>query len=154
LFIMTQHVHPLRIIMDMHSQHCAIIALHCGSPLVYVTVIPSAVISLLHIPMIMLHRMAVMPFIIMTQLIMPLPIMDTKFCIILVAISSIPVQRMRMPPSHGSISIVHRGIIIPIPFDGMFIAAPMPIIPIVLESIMVFVIVLLVCDRRGIPAVL
>jgi hypothetical protein len=101
--------------------------------------IPSPLISVLHIPIIMLQRIAIMPFIIMAQLIMPLPIMPIRFCIMRVDISSTPMHVMRIPPVIFSIVIVHRGIIIPIAFPGMLIGAL--IIPIALASIIMLTIV-------------
>src|SRR5215213_3293011 len=52
--------------------------------------IPSSVISVRHMPMVMLQRITIMPFIIMAQLIMPLPIMPIRFCIMRVDIPPIP----------------------------------------------------------------
>jgi hypothetical protein len=112
-----------------------------------VTIIPSAVISALHIPIIMLQRIAIMPFIIMAQLIMPLPIMPIRFCIIRVDISSTPMQVIRIPPDMVSMRIVHRGTIIPIPPAGIAIGELIPAIPlipgmpIVPASIIMFIIV-------------
>jgi hypothetical protein len=82
--------------------------------------------------------MTVMPFIIMAQLIMPLPIMPIRFCIMRVDISSTPMHVIRIPPDIRSMRIVHRGIIIPIAFPGMLIGAL--IIPIALGSIIMLTI--------------
>jgi hypothetical protein len=79
-----------------------------------------------------------MPFIIMAQLIIPLPIMPIRLCIVFADISSTPVHAIRIPPAIFSIEMVHRGIIIPMPIPGMLIGAP--IIPIALASIIMLTI--------------
>ena len=59
-----QHMHPHSIIVIMHEQQSWIILQHCASPLVQVIIMPSMVISHLHMPIIILQVIMVMPFII------------------------------------------------------------------------------------------
>src|SRR5215212_2697550 len=107
--------------------------------------IPSSVISVRHMPMVMLQRITIMPFIIMAQLIMPLPIMPIRFCIMRADISSMPMHVIRIPLDIVSMRIVHRGTIMPIPPDGIAIGEPIAIppipgMPIMPASIIVFII--------------
>src|SRR5215207_4194417 len=113
--------------------------------------IPSSVISVRHMPMVMLQRITIMPFIIMAQLIMPLPIMPIRFCIMRVDISSVPMHVIRIPPDVVSMRMVHRGTIMPIPTDGIAIGEPIAIPPITGMHIMpasIIVFVIIVAPRR------
>jgi len=85
---------------------------------------PSAVISHLHIPIIMQQVIIGMPFIIMQHDIIPPAIIVIMFCIIEHCILSSQLHMIFIPPSIFDIVILQRGIII------MFgIIPPMPIIP-------------------------
>ena len=66
-FIMMQQVQPAFIMALQQSQQAWIMAQHSASPLVQVMTQPSAVISHLHMPMVMLQQQTIMPFIIMQQ---------------------------------------------------------------------------------------
>lgn len=101
---------------------------------------PSLVISVLHMPIIMLQFIITMPFINTQQLIIPPDIMAHRFCIIEQAVASEQEHIIFMPPAHFSMCIVHLGTII------MFIVAvagimgefiPAPLIPIMLGSIII-----------------
>jgi hypothetical protein len=61
----TQHMQPAFIMAHMESQQAWIILQQSASPLVQVIIIPSLVISHLHMPMVMLQVIIIMPFIIM-----------------------------------------------------------------------------------------
>lgn len=62
-----QQVQPISIIFIIMSQQLWIIIAHCGSPLVHVIITPPSIISHLHIPIVMLHIITGIPFIIMQQ---------------------------------------------------------------------------------------
>jgi len=104
------------------------------SPEVHIIIMPSEVISHLHMPMVMAQVITGMPFIIMQQLIMPPAIILHMLCIMLHCILSSQQQVIFMPPSHFSIFMVQRGMAIML---GMLIPGiipgiimPLPIIPI------------------------
>jgi hypothetical protein len=112
LFIMTQQVQPACIMAVMQSQQAWIISQHFGSPLVQVMTQPSAVMSHLHMPMVMLQQQTIMPFIIMQQLHIPPAIMVQRFCIMLQATLSVQVHVIFMPPVHFSnLMVSQRGTI-------------------------------------------
>jgi hypothetical protein len=116
LFMLTQQVQPHCIMVIMHVQQSWIILDMPASPLVQVMQTPSVVISHLHRPMVMLHDMTFMPFIIIVQVIMPPASILQRFCIMAAAVSSLAMHFIFMPPFIVSILKVQRGIII------MFIA--------------------------------
>ena len=98
------------------------------SPLVQVMQQPSAVISHLHMPIIMLQVQTVMPFIVQQIEHMPPAIMVQRFCIMAQAVGSSQVQVIFMPPAHFSIFMVQRGtmtILGAIGFIGMVPGIPM-----------------------------
>ena len=131
-FIIMQQVQPAFIMLDMQSQQAWIMSQHFWSPLVQVMTQPSAVISHLHMPMVMLQQQTIMPFIIMQQLHMPPANMLQRFCIMLQAILSVQVHMTFMPPWHFSNFMVQRGTIIMFMPAGMpgVIPVPMPVPPI------------------------
>ena len=63
LFIIMQQVQPALSMALMQSQQDWIMAQHCASPEVQVTVTPLSVISHLHMPMVRLQQQTIMPFI-------------------------------------------------------------------------------------------
>jgi hypothetical protein len=108
-FIIMQQVQPAFIMAVMQSQQAWIISQHLASPLVQVMTQPSLVISHLHIHMTMLQQQTVIPFIMAQQLIMPLPSMLQRFCIMLHAVGSSQLHVTFMPPLHFSNFILQRG---------------------------------------------
>jgi hypothetical protein len=146
-FIMTQQVQPAFIMVLQQSQHAWIMSQQSLSPLVQVMETPFSVISHLHIPITRLQQQAIIPFIIMQQLHMPPAIIVQRLWSMAVDVGSSQVQVIFMPPSHFSIFIVQRGIVIMFMPAGIadgapIIPAPMPavgaVIPI--RSIMAFII--------------
>lgn len=123
-----QQVQPHSIIFIIVSQHDWIIAQHFASMLVHIMQTPSGIISILHMPIVMLQFIIIMPFIIMQQLTMLPDIILQRFCSIAAAVSSEHLQSIFMPPSHFSSIIVQRGIIIMF-MDGTAPAMPPLIIP-------------------------
>ncbi|WP_020472716.1 hypothetical protein [Zavarzinella formosa] len=106
------------------------------SPLVQVMQQPSLVISILHVPIIMLWQHTIMPFMEHIMEHMPPAIMEQRFCIIVQEAMSSHMQVIFIPPVIFSIFIVQRGtmtmfgimegiepIDIPVPMEGMVIAA-------------------------------
>ncbi len=85
---------------------------HFLSPDVQVIIIPSDVISILHMPIVMLHWQRIMPFIVQHIEHMPVFIIVIRFCIIAHWVLSSQLQRHIIPPAMSSIFIVQRGIII------------------------------------------
>jgi hypothetical protein len=152
-FIIRQQVQPAFIMAEQHSQHAWIMAAHALSPLVQVTVHPSAVVSHLHMPITRLQQQAIIPFIIMQHEHIPPAIMVQRFCIMVRDTSSSHLQVIFMPPGHFSIVMVHRGTIImfapagiidgppampaPVPMPGM------PDIPIAERSIIIMVVIVI-----------
>jgi hypothetical protein len=114
-----QQVQPAFIIAAMHSQQAWIISQHLASPLMHVIVQPSLVISHLHMPMVRLHCMTIMPFIIMQQLTMPPDSIVQRFCIIEQATASSHEQVIFIPPVHFSIFMVQRGTIMKFGIAGV-----------------------------------
>jgi len=112
LFMLMQQVHPAIIMAIMASQQHWIILQQSASPLVQEIIMPLGIISHLHMPMVRLQVIIIMPFIIMQQLTMPPASILAMFCIMLAAIGSSHMHIIFMPPSHFSIFIVQRGIII------------------------------------------
>jgi hypothetical protein len=74
--------------------------------------------------MVIEQAIMVMPFIIMQQAIMPPAIIFIMFCIMPQCILSSHVHMIFMPPSHFSIFIVQRGIIIMLPIAGIIMGMP------------------------------
>jgi hypothetical protein len=100
-----------------------------ASPLVQVIVQPLAVMSHLHIPMVMLQQQTIMPFIMTQQLHMPPASIVHRFCIMLHAVLSSQAQVIFMPPAHFSNFIVQRGTIIMLA-DGIPAGVAIPGVPI------------------------
>jgi len=75
----TQHMQPAFIIAHIESQQDWIILQQSASPLVQLIIMPSLVISHLHMPMVKLQVIIIMPFIIMQQLTMPPLIILQRF---------------------------------------------------------------------------
>jgi hypothetical protein len=143
LFIIMQQVQPAFIMVHMQSQQAWIMSQHILSPDVHIMVMPSAVISHLHMPMVRLHVIMHMPFIIMVQEHMPPASMVQRFCIIVQATLSSHMQVIFMPPWHFSIFMVQRGTIIQLVAAGAVwppgvpIAGPPMPMPIVGRSIII-----------------
>ena len=112
LFMLMQQVQPAIIMDIMASQQHWIILQQSASPLVQVIIMPFLVISILHMPIIMLQVIIIMPFIIIEQLTMPPQSILAMFCIMLTAIMSSLMHIIFIPPSHFSIFMVQLGIII------------------------------------------
>jgi hypothetical protein len=137
-FIIMQQVQPAFIIVAMQSQQAWIISQHLASPLVQVMQQPSAVISHLHMPMVMLQQQTIMPFIIMQQLHIPPASIVQRFCIMLHAILSVQEQVIFIPPWHFSNFMVQRGTIIMFMPLGMPVGIPVvpapPIMPVIMAA--------------------
>lgn len=118
-FIIMVQTQPAFIILVMQSQQAWIMSQQALSPEVQEIMQPSGVISHLQAPMVMEQDIMVMPFIIMQQFIMPPAIIFIIFCIMVQCILSSQVQIIFMPPSHFSIFIMQRGIIIMAPMAGI-----------------------------------
>lgn len=126
-FIIMQQQHPAFIIFIMQSQQAWIMSQQALSPDKQEIMQPSGVISHLQVPMVMEQDIMVMPFIIMQQAIMPPAIIFIIFCIMERCIASSQMHVIFMPPSHFSIFMVHRGIIIMLPMEGIIMGI-MPVI--------------------------
>jgi hypothetical protein len=109
--IIIQQAQPDFMHVVMQSQHAWIMSQHILSPLVQVTQHPLAVISTLHIPIVMLQQQTIMPFIVQHMLHIPPAIMAHRFCIIVQAAGSSQAHVIFIPPAHFSIFIVQRGTI-------------------------------------------
>lgn len=131
--IIRQQVQPAFMQAIMHSQQPAIISAQALSPLVQVITQPSFVISILHMPMVMLQVQTIMPFIMQHMVHMPPAIMVQRFCIMAQAVGSVQTQVIFMPPAHFSILKVHRGTITMLGAIGVGAAlmgvVPMPVMP-------------------------
>jgi hypothetical protein len=112
LFIIKQQVQPASSMQLRQSQHAWIMAAHCPSPDVQVTVQPPSVISHLQMPIVRLQQHTVMPFIMQQHEHMPPASIVHRFCTMLTAILSSQVQVMRIPPWHFSMRKLQRGTII------------------------------------------
>ncbi len=132
--IIRQQVQPAFMQPMTQSQHAWIMAQHAASPLVQVTQHPLAVISHLHIAIVMLQQHTVMPFIVQHSEHMPPAIIAHRFCIIVHAAGSSHSHVIFIPPAHFSTFIMHRGTItmfavVGIAFVPIGIAAePIPVI--------------------------
>jgi hypothetical protein len=120
-----QQVQPAFIMEAMHSQQAWIISQHLASPLAQVIVQPSLVMSHLHMPMVRLHCMTIMPFIIMQQPTMPPASMVQRFCIMEQATASSHEQVIFIPSLVFSIFMVQRGTIIKFGIAGVADGAAM-----------------------------
>src|SRR5262249_13489559 len=137
LFIIMQQVQPALSMALMQSQQDWIMAQHCASPEVQVTVTPLSVISHLQMPMVRLQQQTIMPFIIMQQLHIPPWNMLPRSCTIWQAIASSHEQVIFIPPVHFSILNVHRGTMVQlvgaivgaVPRPGMPMPIPRPGMP-------------------------
>ena len=131
-------MHPV-----MQSQHAWIIASHALSPLVQVIMHALAVISHLHIAIVMLQQHTVMPFMVQHTLHMPPAIIAHRFCIIVQAAGSSHSQVIFIPPAHFSTFMVQRGTIIMFGAIGIIdappgiVPVPMPIPFIIARSIII-----------------
>jgi hypothetical protein len=140
--IIRQQVQPAFRQAIMQSQQPWIMATHAGSPLVHIIVQPSLVISVLHMPIIMLQLQTIMPFIMQQHEHMPPASIVQRFCIMARATASSHTQVIFMPPDIFSTIILQRGTIImfgaigaaPIPGIG---EVPIPGIPIPVRSIII-----------------
>ncbi|MEI8194606.1 MAG: hypothetical protein WCI73_01725 [Phycisphaerae bacterium] len=142
-FIIMQQQQPASIILHMQSQQAWIISQQALSPEVQVIIMPSLVISHLHMPMTRLHCIMTMPFIIMQQQQVPVESIMAMLCIMLHWALSAQVQVIFMPPGHFSIFMVQRGIII------MFMAGIAPgsmfIMPVDIAMGLIRGVVIVVC---------
>jgi hypothetical protein len=107
-----QQEQPHFIIIVMQSQHSWMILQHWGSPLVQAKHTPFFIISVLHMPIVMLKQAIIIPLFIRQQLIIEPAIMSQRFCNMPVARASSLWHIIFMPPSHFSTLIVQRGTII------------------------------------------
>jgi hypothetical protein len=145
-FIITQQQQPAAIIFIMQSQHAWIMSQQALSPDVHIIMQPSAVISHLHIPIIIPQVIIGMPFIIMQHDIIPPAVIIIMFCIIVHCILSSHIHMIFIPPSTFIMVILQRGVIIMfgiIPIPGIIIP-PIPLmlpieVPIVVPVIVVIV---------------
>jgi hypothetical protein len=130
-FIIMQQVQPSFIMVMQQSQQAWIMSVQALSPLVQVMQQPFSIISHLHMPIIRLQQQTIIPFIIMQQVHMPPAIMVQRFCIMVHDTLSSHVQVIFMPPSHFSILMVQRGIImVPMPAGIMPVMPVIPLVPI------------------------
>lgn len=126
------------------SQHAWIMAQHAASPLVQVMQHPFAVISHLHIAIIMLQLHTTMPFMVQHIEHMPPAVIAHRFCIIVQAAGSSHSHVTFIPPAHFSTFIMHRGTIIMFADAGIMLEpigmAPVPIPDIMVRSIIIAVV--------------
>jgi hypothetical protein len=148
-FIITQQQQPDAIIFIMQSQHAWIMSQQALSPDVHIIMQPSAVISHLHIPIIIPHVIIGMPFIIMQHDIIPPAVIIIMFCIIVHCILSSHIHMIFIPPSTFIIVILQRGVIIMfgiIPIPGIIIP-PIPfMVPIEAPAIVPVIVVMVVSN--------
>ena len=128
--IIMQQAHPAFMQPIRQSQHAWIMSQHILSPLVQVTQHPLAVISHLHIPIVMLQLHTIMPFMVQHMLHMPPAIIEHRFCIIAHAAGSSHEQVIFMPPAHFSTFIMHRGTITMFGAMPVGIGMPIPLLPV------------------------
>lgn len=140
--IITQHEHPAFMQPMMQSQHAWIMSQHILSPLVQVRQHPLAVISHLHIAIVMLQQHTVMPFIVQHTEHIPPAIMAQRFCIIVHAAGSSHSQVIFIPPAHFSTFIVQRGTITMFGaiLAGIGMPIPMPMLPVPVFAAIGFII--------------
>jgi hypothetical protein len=146
-FIIMYIVQPGIIMLVMQSQHAWIILRAIMSPLVQVIMHPMSIISILQVPMGIMHWQHIMPFIMQHMPIIPFAFIMHICCIMPAAVLSSHVIVHFMPSGIRSIFMVQRGSIIPfIPLiiDGMApigvcIPIGIPIIPIRSPVIIVFI---------------
>lgn len=107
-----------------------------------VTQHPFAVISHLHMAIVMLQLHTIMPFMVQHSEHMPPAIIAHKFCIIVHAAGSSHSHVTFIPPAHFSTFIMHRGTITMLGAAGIGIElAPIPVI--VERSIIIAVVMIL-----------
>jgi hypothetical protein len=148
--IIRQQVQPAFRHAIMQSQQPWIMPMHAGSPLVQVTMHPSLVISVLHIPMTRLQLQQTIPFIMQVHEHMPPASMVQRFCIMARATASSQTQVIFIPPDIFSTVILQRGTIImfgamgAVPIPGMLDmpGMPMPGIPIPVRSIIIVLVMI------------
>ena len=142
--IITQQAQPAFMQPMRQSQHAWIMSQHALSPLVQVRQQPSAVISHLHIAIVMLQQHTVIPFIVQHTLHIPPAIIAHRFCIIVQAAGSSQAQVIFIPPAHFSTFIAHRGTITMFGAIGM---ADEPIgmfpIPVIVERSIIIAVVMI-----------
>jgi hypothetical protein len=151
--IIMQHAQPAFMQPMTQSQHAWIMSQHALSPLVQVMQQPLAVISHLHMPIVMLQQHTIMPFIVQHMLHIPPAIMPHRFCIIVQAAGSSHEQVTFIPPAHFSTFIMHRGTITmfgAMPLDmGIPIPIPMPIPLVPVAEVIGFIIALTMSFSRS-----
>jgi hypothetical protein len=145
--IITQQQHPAFMQPMMQSQHAWIMSQQALSPLVQVRQQPFAVISHLHIAIIMLQLHTTMPFIVQHMLHMPPVIMVQRFCIMVQDAGSSHEQVTFIPPAHFSTFMAHFGTItmFGIMPDGM----GMPVVPAVGVAAIGFIIAVIMGSLRS-----
>jgi hypothetical protein len=136
--IIRQQLQPAFMQAIRQSQQLWIMSQQALSPLVQVTQQPSAVISHLHIAIIMLQVQTTMPFMVQHMVHMPPAIMLQRFCIMVQAAASSHEQVSFIPPAIFSIFIEQRGTIIMFgaiagaaPVMPMPVPMPIPVMPII-----------------------
>lgn len=135
--IITQQVQPAFMQPMMQSQQDWIMAQHIASPLVQVTQHPLAVISHLHIAIVMLQQHTVMPFIVQHTEHMPPAIIAHRFCIMVHDAGSSHSHVIFIPPAHFSTFIMHRGTITML---GAMVAGIIPAVPVAWAAVIGFII--------------
>jgi len=139
---MTQQEQPAFMQPMMQSQHAWIMSQHILSPLVQVRQHPLAVISHLHIAIVMLQQHTVMPFIVQHTLHIPPAIIAHRFCIIVQAAGSSHTHVIFIPPAHFSTFIVQRGTItmFGVMLAGIGMPMPIPMLPVPVVAAIGFII--------------
>ena len=121
-----------------------------ASPLVQVITHPSLVISVLHMPIVMLQQQHIIPFIMQQKLHMPPAIMVQRFCIMAQAVGSVQTQVTFIPPATFSIFMVQRGTIMKLGVPGAMVGVPIgdapgipiPGIPMPVRSIIIVLVMI------------
>lgn len=136
--IITQQQQPAFMQPMMQSQHAWIMSQQALSPLVQVMQQPLAVISHLHIAIIMLQLQTTIPFIVQQTLHIPPAIIAQRFCIIVQAAGSSQVQVIFIPPAHFSTFIAHFGTITM--FGDIPVGIGIPVVPVLGVALIGFII--------------
>jgi hypothetical protein len=138
-------MHPIR-----QSQHAWIMSQHALSPLVQVMVHPLAVISHLHIAIVMLQLHTTMPFIVQHIEHIPPAIIAQRFCIIVHAAGSSHVHVTFIPPAHFSTFITQWGTITMFGAIGI-VGVPVGMfpIPVIAERSIISAVVIIGLLREG-----
>lgn len=149
--IITQHEQPAAMHPVMQSQHAWIMSQHALSPLVQVMQHPSAVISHLHIAIIMLQLHTAMPFIVQHTLHIPPAIIAHRFCIIVQAAGSSHTHVIFIPPAHFSTFIAQRGTITMFGaiLAGIGMPMPIPMLPVPVVAAIGFIIAVTMIVSEG-----